>query len=57
MNTRPTGGTADKPVGLVFIACATPQGTTVKQHRFGFDRNRIQMLACYEALRLLGEHL
>ena len=36
----PDGGTAEKPVGTVFIACAGPRGTRCVGHRFGRDRAR-----------------
>lgn len=36
----PDGGTAEKPVGTVFIACAGPGGTRCVGHRFGRDRAR-----------------
>jgi nicotinamide-nucleotide amidase len=31
----PTGGTVDKPVGLVFIGCAGPDGTVVRHYQLG----------------------
>jgi nicotinamide-nucleotide amidase len=51
----PTGGSADKPVGTVFIAVATPKGTTVKERRFVGDRFQIQTLAAYAGLKLVQQ--
>ena len=39
----PTGGTPDKPVGTVWIAWATPEGTEAKCFRFGASREREQI--------------
>ncbi|MEP0845578.1 MAG: competence/damage-inducible protein A [Phycisphaerae bacterium] len=36
----PTGGDAEKPVGLVYLALAGPRGTVVREHRFGEDSDR-----------------
>ena len=48
----PTGGTPDKPVGTVWIAWATPQGTQAQCFRFGAAREReqITLRAVTEAL-------
>ena len=44
----PGGGSEQKPVGLVYISIATPDGTVISQeHRFGAIRGR-------EAVRYLG---
>src|SRR5207248_2980118 len=51
----PTGGNADKPVGLVYIAVAGPGGTTVKERRFAGDRHQIQTLAAYAGLHLVRQ--
>ena len=39
----PTGGTPDKPVGTVWIAWATPDGTTAECYHFGIAREREQI--------------
>ena len=48
----PTGGTIDKPVGTVWIAWATPNGTDAKCFHFGAAREReqITLRAVTEAL-------
>jgi PncC family amidohydrolase len=49
----PTGATARKPVGLVYIALATAQETTVEEHRFTGDRLAVTRAATDRALQLL----
>lgn len=39
----PTGGTLEKPVGTVWIAWATPKGTTAECYHFGIAREREQI--------------
>ena len=55
----PTGGTAEKPVGTVWIAWATPEGTTAECFHLGKLREQITDRACMKALigliRLLRE--
>jgi nicotinamide-nucleotide amidase len=51
----PTGGSAEKPVGLVHLALSTDQGTIHKERRLPGDRGRVQMLAAYAALHLVFE--
>ncbi len=46
----PTGGTPDKPVGTVWIAWATPEGTTTECFHFGGDREQVTARACTAAL-------
>ncbi len=46
----PTGGTADKPVGTVWIAWATPQGTTAECFHLGSLREQIIARTCSKAL-------
>jgi nicotinamide-nucleotide amidase len=53
----PTGGTAQKPVGLVHFAVAGPDGTRHTERRLGGDRAQIQTVAAHWALWLLREAL
>jgi nicotinamide-nucleotide amidase len=49
----PEGGTADKPVGTVYVALATAAGTTVHALRFpGIDRRRFKLVVAHTALSL-----
>jgi len=49
----PTGGTADKPVGTVFIALASDRGTTVQLQFNPFDRETFKFVTSQQALDLL----
>lgn len=49
----PTGGTATKPVGLVYWAVSSPGGTIVKDRVFPGDRDEVRLGAAYAALDLL----
>lgn len=49
----PGGGTDRKPVGLVYIAVATPEGTAVEEHHFSGDRAQVIESATARALELL----
>jgi len=49
----PAGGTRDKPVGLVFIALAGPEGTSVQRAVFPGDRVRVRHRTAQAALNLL----
>jgi len=49
----PTGGTAEKPVGLVYWAVAHPGGTVVRNKVFQGEREEVQIAAAYAVLDLL----
>lgn len=51
----PEGGTARKPVGLVYLGVATERGTTVEEHHFAGDRAAVIAAATERALVLLVE--
>lgn len=53
----PTGGTGEKPVGLVYIALAHAQGTVVERHEFRGSRQGVRWSASEAALDLLFRHL
>jgi nicotinamide-nucleotide amidase len=53
----PGGGSAEKPVGTVFIAVATPTRTEVKQHLNQYDRETFKFLTSQQALDLLRKEL
>ena len=48
----PSGGTPEKPVGLVHIACATKANTTHQKFQFSGDRSEIRLSAVEAALKL-----
>ncbi len=53
----PTGGTEEKPVGLVFIGLAHPGGVEVKRRQFGKDRTINRERSAQAALHLLYQVL
>ncbi len=53
----PSGGTDDKPVGLVYIAVSDGVETDVEEKRFQGDRDRIRQHASQAALDLLRKRL
>lgn len=53
----PTGGTEQKPVGLVYIALAGEEGTQVVERNFPGDRARIRQFSTTQALDLIRRAL
>ncbi len=53
----PTGGTPEKPVGLVYIAVARWDTCRVTQNRFSGDRGEVKMQTADRALAMLKEWL
>ena len=53
----PTGGTAEKPVGLVFHALASESGTEIVKRNFPGDRARIRWFASQQALDMVRRKL
>lgn len=49
----PGGGTAEKPVGLVFVALADEHGIEVREFRFPGGRERIRLWATQAALEMI----
>ena len=48
----PSGGTAEKPVGLVYVACATKDKTVHEKHIFKGDRSAVRLSAVEAALKM-----
>ena len=53
----PSGGTEEKPVGLVYIAVSDGKKTDVVERRFSGDRERIRSFAAQTALDLVRRKL
>jgi nicotinamide-nucleotide amidase len=53
----PTGGSAEKPVGLVFHAIADDDGTDVVERLFTGDRERVRRFASQQALDMIRRKL
>ena len=53
----PTGGTSEKPVGLVFHALASASGTEIIERKFPGDRKRIRWFATTLALDMVRRKL
>lgn len=53
----PTGGSAEKPVGLIYVALATAAGSEVRELRLAFDRERNRRLTAQIAIDWVRRHL
>ena len=53
----PTGGTADKPVGLVFIGLSDRDGTLVKKYSFPDERVRFKERTSQAALEMIRRRI
>ena len=53
----PDGGTADKPVGTVWLALCGPSGTSAVLKKFRGDRGQVRMQSAFSSLQLLREAL
>ncbi|HNR35885.1 MAG TPA: CinA family protein [Candidatus Hydrogenedentes bacterium] len=53
----PSGGTPDKPVGLVYVAVAGPDGTEIRRHVFTGARKEIKRATAETALRMILERV
>ncbi len=53
----PTGGTAEKPVGLVYVGLASETETEVVDRKFPGDRKRVRWFASQQALDMVRRKL
>jgi len=53
----PTGGSDDKPVGLVFVALADERGTQVREFHFPGSRDRVRHWATQMALEMVRRRI
>ncbi len=53
----PGGGSAEKPVGLVYVALADELGTQVREFRFPGPRDRIRLWASQMALEMIRRRI
>ncbi len=53
----PTGGSAGKPVGLIYVALASAAGSQVRELQLAFDRERNRRLSAQIAIDWVRRHL
>ena len=53
----PTGGTPEKPVGLVYIAIADKNGSEFRKLNLSGDRDEVRRKTCDEVFRLVAERI
>ena len=53
----PTGGTNEKPVGLVYIAVHVNKNTTIEKCNFSGNREEVRVSATNHALKILKVEL
>jgi nicotinamide-nucleotide amidase len=53
----PDGGTAEKPVGTVYISLATAEDCRTERFLFGRSRDEIRIITAWTALDWLRRHL
>jgi len=53
----PTGGTPEKPVGLVYVGLATPNGVFTKEFRFHGNREMVKLRSSQGALDTVRRYL
>jgi PncC family amidohydrolase len=53
----PDGGTAEKPVGTVWLGLSGPSGTTASRVHYRGDRGRVRLQSAYGALQMLRQAL
>ncbi len=53
----PTGGTPEKPMGLVYVALASPEGTEVQEFRFPGNREDVRDRTVKAALNMIRLYL
>ena len=53
----PTGGSASKPVGLIYVALASAEGSQVRELQLAFDRERNRRLTAQIAIDWVRRHL
>lgn len=53
----PDGGSAEKPVGLVYIACGDSRGTRIVRRVFAGERGEVRRQSVQQALLLVEQYL